>query len=110
MFFVRAAVVAHIITSGLVKVLAEIVQQLFTTAYRGLSIVDHLFQYLRADFTLGNRLILHELLQLIDILFRIKSNANPLTAVTSGPTGFLVVTFHALWHIVVDNIAYIRFV
>ena len=63
-----------------------------------------------AGLPFAYRLILHEFLQLDDVVKIIKEQAVPLQAISTGATRLLIIAHNTLGHIVVDYEAHIRFV
>ena len=91
-------------------ILSEIVEQHLAPALAGLCIRHSLLQELLADFLLGHRLPLHELLQLLDILVAVIGDALAFLAVTAGTARLLIIAFDALGNVVVDDKANVRLV
>ncbi len=91
------------IAAGLIQFLAKIIQQHNSAANSGLCIRSSIQQQLPPDLLLGNRLALHKLFKFLNILIRIECNALPLAAITSCPSGFLVITFQAFGNIIVHH-------
>ncbi len=85
-------------------------QQRFSTTYRRFGIRGGFNKQLLSYLLFSQRLSLHELLHLQEILVDVECYALPLSAISSGPTGFLIVTFERLGDIVVDYKSHIGFV
>ena len=83
--------------------LSEIMQQEPATAHRGLGIGLGFLEQLPPYLLLCLALVLHELLQLLQILGRIESDANALAVVAAGAARLLIVAFEALGYVVVDD-------
>ena len=92
------------------KLLSEIVQQRLAPANRALGIRDGLLQQQATDLLFGQRLALHELLELLDILITVKRDAVPARSVAAGPARLLIIAFEALGNIVMDHVAHVGFV
>ena len=91
----------------LVVGLAEVVQQCLAATHRRLGIVGRLVEKLFSNLLLIEWLALHELLKLEQVLLGIESDALAFTAITSGTSGLLVITFQTLGNIVVDDKAHV---
>ena len=87
--------------------LSEIVQEELATTDGSLGISSRFLQELSSDILLCNRLSLHELLQLAQVVRREESEANTFAAISSCPTGFLIVTFQAFRNVVMDDVTHI---
>ena len=103
------AVVARSAVLGFV-ILAEIVQQQLSAARVGLGIGDSLDEQLLSDLLLGDRLALHELLQLLYVLITIECYALSLSSVTACSSGLLIISLDALRDVVMDDETHIRLV
>ncbi len=106
----RVAAVVAVAAVTLRVLLAEVVQQRLAAAHRALGIGYRLQKEQFADLLLGNRLAVHEFLELLDILVAVEGQAVALTTITTGTTRLLVVTFERLGNVVVNHIAHIGFV
>ena len=91
-------------------ILSKIIEQEPSAALAGFCIGNGFLQELLADLLLGHRLSLHELLQFLDVLIAIISNALSFLAVSAGTTRLLIVALDALGNVVVDDKAYVRLV
>ena len=90
--------------------LTEIVQQHLPTTHRGLRVCGCLLQQLSADVLLGHGLVLHELLEFLQVFVAVKDDTKPLSAITSGTSGLLIISFEALRYVVVYNETHVGFV
>ena len=94
----------------LVVLLAKIVQQHLAATDTGLGVCSRFLQQLSADILLGHRFALHKLIQFLQVLIAVESQADALTAIAASASCFLIVAFERLGDIIVDNEAHIGFV
>ena len=102
-------VVAHAAVAGQI-VLAEVVQEHSPAAHAGFGVGDGVHQQLAAYLLLGDRLTLHELLQLADVLVAVERDALGVLAVSAGPSGLLIIALDAFRDVVVDDKAHVGLV
>ena len=85
-------------------------KQRLAATHRRLGVACRFEQQLLANLLLGNRLALHEFLELLQVLVGVESDALPLAVVATGATRFLIVAFEALGDVVVNHKSHIRLV
>ncbi len=90
--------------------LAEIMKEHLSTANGCLGISSRFQQELFSDFLFSNGFSLHKLLQFLQILVGIKSDALAFAAIASCTSRLLIITFEALGNIVMNHITYIGFI
>ena len=90
--------------------LAEVVQQQFAATYRRLGISCGLLKELSADVLFGHWLAFHDLLEFLQVLIRVESEAYALATVASGASSFLIIALQTLRYVVVNDKSHVGFV
>ena len=102
-----------VITSSAILYLitfSKIVKKQSSAACIRFRICHGLHKELLAYFLLCNRLALHELFELLDVLVAIECYALPFLAIPASSSGLLIIAFYTLRDIIVDDKAHIRLV
>ena len=91
-------------------IFTEIAQQQLPAAVPRLCVGLDFHEQLTSDFLLGHRFAHQELVQLADILITVICYADTFPAVSTGPSGLLIIPFQASRHVVMDDEPHIRLV
>ena len=105
-----AHTVVAVVAVVLLILLTEIMEQHLAPTDGRLRIGGRFLEKLTTNVLLSDRFALHELLEFLQILVSIESNAHALTAIASSTSRFLIVAFEAFGNVVVNDKANIRLV
>ncbi len=108
--FLRMLAVVAVAAVVLVVGLTEIVEQHLPAADIRLGVSLRFLKQLTANLFLVLAFVLHEFLELLQVLRRIEGETDALTAIAAGATRLLIIALEALGNVVVDDEAHIGLV
>ena len=108
--FTRMQAVVALATVVRFIFLSEVMEQELAPTNGCLGIGSRLLQQLSADVLFSDRLALHELLQLAQVMGREEGQADTFTAIAAGSSGLLIIPLQALGNVIMYDVAHIGLV